>query len=422
MKSENTGLLVFFDNTREITIPIDKPQFLIGRALHADIRILDDKQVSREHCRIVRLDDGCVIEDMQSSNGTFLNGNKVAGKHKLKYEDIIKVGARQVVFREDRRRTGGPTEAPHVDGVCAQCLGVISGQEIAAGQVEYKGKGFLCLECSADKSRVHTYFNNYEIQKKIAQGGMGVVYKAKHRILGTVVALKMIRAGQDQNTEAIKRFLREIRLGARVVHNNIVRFLDAGQDKGIHYAIMEYCEGISLGDKLSDGVQQTKLAADIAGQLFDAVQAIHNADLVHRDIKPANVILMKDNVVKLIDFGLVKELNEENASIITGTGIGLGSPWYIAPEQFKQSRNADRRADIYSLGATLYHVVCGRPPIMGETHKEFFRQMAEFKVNHPCQLNSELSQATGDWLMGALTQDPDKRYQTVKEFRKAARK
>jgi serine/threonine-protein kinase len=251
---------------------------------------------------------------------------------------------------------------------------------------------------------------------------MGVVYKARHRILDRVVALKMIKEGLDEKTDAIKRFMREVKLGSRVKHPNIVKFIDAGIEDGTYYIVMEYCEGISLEEKIEEGRKLVKLAGSISGQLFDALEAIHAMDIVHRDIKPANIILMKGNTVKLIDFGLVKGLGVMDVSSVTAAHIGLGTIWYSAPEQFIEGYKVDKRADIYALGATFYHLVCGDVPVKGDNFPEFIANLKHGNIEHPCELNKRLTKGAGDWLMKALAREPDDRYQSVKEFRRAYRK
>ncbi len=194
---------------------------------------------------------------------------------------------------------------------------------------------------------------------------MGAVYVAHHIGLKKHVAIKILSRelmGADPN---VQRFLREAQLAARLDHLNIVTVYDVGEAQGVYYLVMQYVEGPSLDKVLEVGGAMA--AGDVAGvllQVSSALTAAHKMGVVHRDIKPGNVMLMRDGTVKVADFGLARSLDASMS--LSGTGQIIGTPHYMAPEQ-AQGQIADQRADIYSLGATFYHLVAGRPPFTAET-------------------------------------------------------
>ncbi len=198
------------------------------------------------------------------------------------------------------------------------------------------------------------------IERKLGGGGMGAVYLAHHSGLNKPVAIKVLPGQLTQNPDFISRFVREARLAARLEHPNVVQVYDVGEENGTHYISMQYVEGRSLDAILRE---RKKLAVGealaIAKRVAVALGAAHRLGIVHRDIKPANILISKDGIVKVGDFGLAKD-QDANRSI-SETGQILGTPYYMSPEQ-AQAEKVDARSDLYSLGATLYHMLSGRRP------------------------------------------------------------
>ena len=248
------------------------------------------------------------------------------------------------------------------------------------------------------------------------------MYKARHRIIEETVAIKLMLVAVREDEAAMKRFVREVKLGSRIRHPNIVEFLDADEEDGNPYLVMEYIDGIPLEDRLKQADVYSEIPPELANQLFDAVQAIHNVGMVHRDIKPANIIMTGDGTVKLIDLGLIKNISEDSLSLLTNTGVGIGTPAYLPPEQLYDARSVDSRADIYSLGATFYTMLCGVSPIGGKDRREFFKNIKDFNIIPPHEVNNRVSKKTGKWVMKALEEKPKKRYKNIAEFRKAYNK
>jgi serine/threonine protein kinase len=203
-------------------------------------------------------------------------------------------------------------------------------------------------------------FGQYDVLSKVGEGGAGAVYKARHRDTGDVVALKVLPPHMAANPVVLRRFAKEFRATRLLDHPNIVRALDFGA-AGTPYLVMEFVEGISLGERLqNEGPLPEAEAVRLIAQVAEGLAQAHRQGLIHRDVKPDNILVTPDGQAKLIDLGLVKD--DDTDTNLTRTGRGLGTPHFMAPEQFRGAKNVDQRGDIYSLGATLYQLVTGRLP------------------------------------------------------------
>ncbi len=211
----------------------------------------------------------------------------------------------------------------------------------------------------------------YRVQKVIGRGGMGIVYKAEHRMMQRPVALKVINRRFIANSEAIERFHQEVRAAAQLSHPNIVGAFDAEQAGNLHFLVMEYVEGKSLAQWVQQrGPLTIVQACNATRQICQGLQHAHERGMTHRDIKPQNLMLAKNGKIKILDFGLARFEREQIAvsptapteSELTAFGTLLGTPDYMAPEQASDARLADARSDIFSLGSTLYFLLTGRSP------------------------------------------------------------
>lgn len=208
-----------------------------------------------------------------------------------------------------------------------------------------------------------TRFGDYEILAELGAGGMGRVYRAKDLTLERLVALKTLAPQFGSDTGFVQRFLKEARAAARLNHPNIVQIYDFGQVGETYYLAMEYVDGHSLGAYLRRGHFSERDAILVIRHACRALAVAHAEGLVHRDIKPDNLMLTSRGEVKLVDLGIAKRVDEDQS--LTQTGQAVGTPHYISPEQIRGMRDVDARADIYSLGATLYHLVTGHTPFRG---------------------------------------------------------
>jgi serine/threonine protein kinase len=254
----------------------------------------------------------------------------------------------------------------------------------------------------------------YQILERLGKGSMGVVYKARQTSVDRIVAVKILLDALAKNKEFIKRFDREAKIAAKLAHNNIVNAIDAGQVEGIHYFVMEYVEGKTIKDDLDQGkVFDEKVALKIVMATAEALQHAHHRGLIHRDIKPENVILTRDGLVKLADLGLARLTADEKWSM-SEAGMAIGTPYYISPEQVRGQVDVDIRADIYSLGATLYHMVTGRVPYDGETPTEVMRKHVDKTtvLTPPDHLNTKLSSGLGMVVETMMAKNRENRYRS----------
>lgn len=256
-------------------------------------------------------------------------------------------------------------------------------------------------------------FCEYELLEKVAQGGMGVVYKARQVGLNRIVAVKMILSGQFASEDEVQRFYVEAEAAGKLDHAGIVPVFDVGCHRDQHYFSMAYVDGPSLAKKISNQPLPPKEAAVIARKLAIAIQAAHEQGIVHRDLKPGNVLIDERDEPRITDFGLAKRV--EGDSKLTATGIVLGTPSYMAPEQ-AAGKSIDSSADIYSLGAILYAMLTGRPPFEAESQLETILQVVQGEPEDPRKINRQIPRDLEAICLKCLERDPQFRYQTATEM------
>jgi eukaryotic-like serine/threonine-protein kinase len=269
---------------------------------------------------------------------------------------------------------------------------------------------------------------NYEVKSKLGEGGMGAVYLAEHPLIGKKVALKVLHSEFSGNDDIATRFFHEAKAVNDIQHPNIVDILDYGvipnQDRKTVYFIMEFLDGQSLAHLVrAQAPLPAERALAIALQIADALAASHKQDIVHRDLKPDNVMLIPrgrvPDFVKVLDFGIAKLTGDQHpGSRRTRTGIVMGTPAYMSPEQCQGTGNVDHRTDIYALGILLYEMLTGRVPFLGEG-------FGEVLVQHITMPPTRLSMITPiqphveAMVLKALEKQPEARYPNMDEFMKA---
>jgi len=250
----------------------------------------------------------------------------------------------------------------------------------------------------------------YEVLEKIGEGGMGTVYKARQMSTGRTVALKVMSKEYGDDSEAVRRLLLEARVAMRLDHPNIVRGLDAGRQGDTHYFAMEFVEGESVDGLLQKNRTLPETTAlKIALQIVHALEHIWEIRLIHRDIKPENILIAKDGVAKLADLGLTK-LATRSWQGLTKVGVAVGSPSYMSPEQIRDDDHIDFRTDVYSLGATLFCMVVGAPPFIGNTSEETLSLHLTVAPPLANARNPKVSEATTLIINRMLQKEPDDRY------------
>jgi eukaryotic-like serine/threonine-protein kinase len=255
----------------------------------------------------------------------------------------------------------------------------------------------------------------YDLLEKVAEGGMGTVYKGRHRLGGEVVAVKVVPPHIASNPIYLKRFEQEYNAARALDHPNVVRALDFGREDDSPYLVMEFVEGESLGQRLDREHRLSEAEAiRIITEVAQGLDRAHALGLVHRDVKPDNVLLTNDGKVKLTDLGLVKEIDADLN--LTRTGRGLGTPHFMAPEQFRNAKNADARCDIYSLAATLYMTVTGELPFQSAGPLDAWMKKVKNDIAPPIQLVPTLSTRI-DWaIRRGMSPDPAQRPRSCREF------
>ena len=223
-------------------------------------------------------------------------------------------------------------------------------------------------------------FNGYVVERKLGAGGLGTVWLARHHMLDTLFAVKVLDPDvAEEQPDYVKRFVREAKLATKIRHPNLVAVHDAGYDaaKGVYFLVMDYVKGDTLRDVIAfGGAQPEKEAVRIILQVADVLAAAQCFGMVHRDLKPENIMLTKEGVVKLLDLGVAK-VSGGLDSLKTQTNAVFGTPAYISPEQAIDSSTVDARADVYSLGVILFELLTGRRPYTGDDPMETLKQLLD---------------------------------------------
>ncbi len=250
----------------------------------------------------------------------------------------------------------------------------------------------------------------FKLLDKLGQGAMGTVFKARQLSMNRLVAVKVLSPRLASNPSFLERFKREAHIAAKLSHSNVVQAIDVGSAGKIEYFVMEYVEGTTIQEELDGGkIYEEREAVAIALQIARALQHAMRRKLIHRDVKPANIILTRERVAKLADLGLARD-RADPAQAKAERGLALGTPFYIAPEQIAGKDDIDARADIYSLGATLYHMVVGAPPFPGETIGEVYTGHLEKELIPPDHFNTKLSAGFGEVVEFMMAKDRAQRY------------
>ena len=255
--------------------------------------------------------------------------------------------------------------------------------------------------------------NRYELLEKIGGGGMAVVYKAKCRLLNRFVAVKILRSDFTNDEEFVKRFIIEAQSAASLSHPNIVPIYDVGKDDNIHYIVMEFINGITLKQHVVNNKRlEWEEAINISIQVCSAIEHAHKNNIVHRDIKPHNILMTKDGIAKVTDFGIARAIT---SSTITMVGSTIGSVHYFSPEQARGGY-IDEKSDLYSLGIALYEMVTGRLPYDGDTPVAVALKHIQDIARAPKEINENIPDGINEIINKAIRKDQNSRYQNASEM------
>lgn len=262
-------------------------------------------------------------------------------------------------------------------------------------------------------SLIGTDISGCEILNKVAEGGMGAVYKARHKALNRIVCVKILSPALANDKKAVELFLTEARAIAELDHPNIVNVYNVGKEKGYYFIVMSYIEGQTLSMMLKKNkILPIGLILDLFEGVLQGLQAAHEKGIIHRDIKPSNIIITPQGQAKLLDFGIAKKVDKEKGS--TKTTELAGTAYFIAPEQ-ALGRDLDTRADLYSIGASLYYVVTGQFPYNGKNTIDIIQKHINDPVPDPAKIRKDIPGWLALAIQKLMSKNPDDRFQTAKE-------
>lgn len=262
---------------------------------------------------------------------------------------------------------------------------------------------------------------HYELVAKLGTGSAGEVYRAQDKKLNRSVAIKLLSSPEAASSDLRQRFVQEAKAASALNHPNILTIFEAGHFDGLDYIVMEYIEGQNLRTRLNKGKLPLPILLNVAIQICTALESAHAAHIIHRDIKPDNIMVRKDGLVKLLDFGIAKIRDNQNQPMMsTQPGTLLGTIGYMSPEQ-AQCEATDGRADIFSTGAVLYEMALGVAPFYSENHIDTL--YAILKSDPPAfKPNDGIPPALEQIIFKALAKDPAARFQSAKEMGTALRR
>ena len=402
--------------------------FLIGRSENAHLYLPEDRFFSRHHCLLEIAPPRCFLRDLGSTNGTYVNGQRVQESF-LKSGDRVQGG--QTVLEVDVQVEQRPSEAEaptltkpiEIRIECANC----GRRETVEGSATNEPMTFICEECREELKRQPQPVPGYEMIKLLGRGGMGCVMLARSEKTGRAVAIKTLLPEVAVTDQAVRRFVREIEVAAALDHPNIVRYLESGTHNGAVYLVTEFVEG-SDAARLADsqgGRLPYKQAIDVITQALDALAYAHGKGYIHRDIKESNILLSgsaPNYTAKLTDFGLAKSFTQSGMSGITMAGDMAGTFAYMPPEQIKDFRNVKPTSDIYAIGMTAYSLLAGDTALdvgpsgdMAATVRAIF----EAPIVPLRQRAPEVPERAAEVIERALAKDPAHRWQSAAAMRTA---
>ncbi len=405
--------------------------FLIGRTDDSHLCLTEDRFFSRHHCLLEITPPRCFLRDLGSTNGTFVNGQRVA-EASLKSGDQIQGGETVLLVEVSTSDTSSPittqqnqrlTQPTIVTVACLHC----GRPDQAEATSTDEHLTFLCEDCRIELKDAPQPIPGYDMIRVLGRGGMGCVMMGRNQQTGAAVAIKTLLPEFAVSDKAMRRFMREMDVASALKHPNIVEFLDRGVHNGVVYLVTEFVDGADAA-KLADAQGGQLPLADavaIISQVLAALSHAHAQGYIHRDIKDQNILVSGTGTgltAKLTDFGLAKSFAQSGMSGVTVAGEMAGTLAYMPPEQLKNFRDVKPQSDIYALGMTAYSLITGqialnigRKTSMAETIKAIFEQptipLAQRNPGLPPQLCEIIDRA--------LVKDPTQRWQSAQAMRTA---
>ncbi len=388
---------------QELRYPLSEGEvFLLGRRTKDGFTISWDKLISREHAEIKLSGNQLHVEKLPTaSNPIRMNGEETED-FAIGINEMFSIG--RTDFRLKELTADDVTDKPESDpddDLGSSLETFVKGDDASGGEDHLPDMG------------------QYELQKVLGKGRMGVVYLAVDKMLNRTVALKVLPPRFDPGSRVAKRFQIEAQALAQLHHTNIVTLFEAGIIDDRTYLALEYVEGMDALELLKEfGPFNEDRCTDIIYQTALALEHIETFNFVHRDIKPSNLLLQKDGTLKLADMGLARARDEAEmeGAALTAENAVLGTLHYIAPEQARDSHMADIRSDIYSLGCTWYHLLTGVVPFKASSPTAVLKAHTFDPLPDPRELNPEISEATVRVMNKMTEKSAAERYQTATEL------
>jgi len=409
---------------------------LAGRSTFAQLRLPDDVHFSRNHFRLEVNPPECFLIDLDSTNGTFVNGHRVR-QQILKHGDVILVGDTEMTVTSlDAQATcqmAIPARPPQsmdrkdaTDDRGAVVRTPWSGRE----KPNERHHSIEPTETPRPDQGVRTTNDRipivpgYRIENEVGWGDLGSTYRATRLSTGEPCALKVLTPADRMSERSVQLFLREAGVLNQLDHPHIVRMLDLGSANGMLYIATEFVPAVRWDAVMERATPEARIrtACGLICQVLDALNYAHTRSFVHRDIKPSNVLVRREGrrlIAKLSDFGLAKRYTDAGFSQLTRNDVVLGSLPYMSPEQFSDSRHAKPPCDIYSVGATLYRLVSGHDPfVFTKSRCKFLAILEDDPIPLPKSF-PQVPSALADIVHRALAKEPDKRFCSAAEMRHA---
>ena len=396
----------------------ENQRLVLGRSRETNVTF-HDPLVSRQHCELAN-SDGCLsLFDLKSWNGTYVNGVRIMRPTNLQEGDRVSIGKNLFEVRSHNASQINDKEKPFCPERSTQ-----EGWRPEKGlpdskPISHRSHPQNDTNYHADGS--HSWSPNmvseYHITEKIGEGSVGMVFSAIRTGDKKKVALKIIDPAYISKESGAKRFFRAVELCKDIKHPNVIRIYDAGESEGVYFIAMEYIGGKEVGAIISQYKHvAVPTTLQIGIQITAALQYAYERSIVHRDIKPRNIMVNPRGIAKLVDFGLAKRLYRPMQSVITAPGEALGTLAYMPPEQIDNAIKADHRSDIYSLGATMYHMLTGSHPFSEGTFAEFVSAIMERIPDRVDNLSSNIPEELANIIEKSMEKDPEDRYQSPAHF------
>jgi serine/threonine protein kinase/Tfp pilus assembly protein PilF len=298
---------------------------------------------------------------------------------------------------------------PETQRFCGEC-----GTQIIASEDDSVSLTKTLETPSEELTTGSTFADRYQIIEELGRGGMGRVYKVMDTKVKEKVALKLLKPEIASDKKTIERFSNELKFARKIRHKNVCQMFDLNEEKGIHYITMEYVPGEDLRSMIRmSGQLSVGTAVNIAKQICEGLTEAHKIGVVHRDLKPQNVMIDRDGIARVMDFGIARSIKGKG---ITGAGVMVGTPEYMSPEQV-EGKDIDERSDIYSLGVILYEMTTGKVPFEGDTPFTIGVKHKSEAPKDPRELNSHIPEDLSHLILKCMEKEKDNRYQSAGEVR-----